>query len=140
MRATVKQWISAWLAVFVAWVLLDLVGHGLIFGSMYAALPEVWRSRAEIKIWLIYSGVLVTAAAFVAIYVVQIQSRGLIAGLAYGLLFGLAMGSSLACGGYAVHPIQAELAIGWFVLAMIEYAIAGVIVGSIIGRPKSAAR
>ena len=75
---------------------------------MYAALPEVWRPRAEMKIWLIYSGVLVTAATFVAIYVVQIQSRGLIAGLAYGLLFGLAMGSSLACGGYAVHPIQAE--------------------------------
>jgi hypothetical protein len=137
-RATVKQWISAWLAVFVAWVLLDLVGHGLIFGSMYAALPNVWRPRAEIKIWLIYLGVLVTAAAFVAIYVVQIQSRGLIAGLAYGLLFGLAMGSSLACGGYAVHPIQAELAFGWFVLAMVEYAIAGVLVGSIIGRPKSA--
>lgn len=128
---------SAWLAVFAAWVLLDVVGHGLIFGSMYAALPGVWRPRAEIKIWLIYSGVLVTAAAFVAIYVVQIQSRGLIAGLAYGLLFGLAMGASLACGGYAVHPIQAELALGWFVLAIVEYAIGGILVGSIIRRPKS---
>lgn len=138
MTATVKQWISAWLAVFVAWALLDIVGHGLIFGSMYAALPGVWRPRAEIKIWTIYAGVLVTAAAFVAIFVLQIQSRGLIAGLAYGLLFGLAMGSSLACGGYAVHPIQAELAIGWFVLAMVEYAIAGILVGSIVCPTKSA--
>lgn len=137
MKTTVKQWLSAWLAVFVAWVLLDIVGHGLIFGSMYAALPGVWRPRAEIKIWLIYAGMLVTAAAFVAIYVVQIQSRGLIAGLAYGLLFGLAMGASLACGGYAVHPIQAELALGWFILAIVEYAMAGILVGSIIRRPQS---
>jgi hypothetical protein len=138
LKATVKQWISAWLAVFAAWAVLDTIGHGLIFSSMYAALPEVWRPRSEMKIWLIYSGVLVTAAAFVAIYVVQIHSRGLIAGLAYGLLFGLAMGTSLACGGYAVHPIQAELAVGWFVLAMIEYTTAGIIVGLVIRRPKSA--
>ena len=131
-----KQSISAWLAVFFTWALLDFVGHGLVFSSMYAALPGVWRPQAEIKIAVIYAGVLTTAAAFVAIYSLQVKSRGLIAGLLYGLLFGLAMGSSMACGGYAVHPIQVELALGWFVLTMIETSIAGVIVGAIIRKPK----
>lgn len=138
MRATVKQWVLTWLAVFLAWAVLDMIGHGLIFGSMYAALPNVWRPRAEMKFGFIYAGVAITAAAFVAIYIVQIQSRGLIAGLAYGLLFGVAMGASLACGGYAVHPIQIELALGWFVLAIIEYAAAGVIVGLMIRKSKAA--
>ena len=131
-----KQFLSAWLAVFVAWSVLDFVGHGLIFSSMYAALPGVWRPQAEIKMGILYAGVATTAAAFVVIYALLIQSRGLIAGLLYGLLFGLANGASMACGGYAVHPIQPELAIGWFVLVMIETSVAGLIVGSIIRKPK----
>ena len=130
-----KQRISAFLAVFFAWAVLDFIGHGLIFSSLYAAMPGVWRPQAEIKIGVIYLGVLTTAAAFVAIYSLQIQSRGLVAGVLYGLLFGLAQGASIACGGYAVHPIQPELAIGWFVLVMIETTVAGVIVGSIIRKP-----
>lgn len=127
----------AWLAVFVAWAILDGIGHGLIFGSMYAALPGVWRPRSEIKIGVVYAGVLTTAAAFVAIYALQIRSRGLVAGLLYGMLYGVAMGASLACGGYAVHPIQPELALGWFILAIIEGAVAGLIVGWIIRVPKA---
>ena len=131
-----KQRISAFLAVFFAWSLLDFIGHGLIFSSLYAAMPGVWRPQAEMKIGVIYLGVLTSAAVFVTIYSLLIQSRGLIAGVLYGLLFGLSHGASMACGGYAVHPIQPELAIGWFVLIMIEAAVAGVIVGSIIRKPK----
>lgn len=131
-----KQCISAWLAIFFAWALLDFIGHGLIFSSMYAAMPGVWRPQAEMKIGIIYAGVLTTAAAFVAIYAIQIQSRGVIAGLLFGLLFGLANGASMACGGYAVHPIQPELALGWFILTMIEGSVAGVIVGAIVRKHK----
>jgi hypothetical protein len=132
-----KRWISAWLAVFFAWSILDLIGHGLVFNSLYAANPGVWRPQAEIKIGIIYAGVLTTAAAFVAIYVLLIHSRGLIPGLLYGLLFGLALGASMSGGGYAVHPIQAELAIGTFLLTIIEGGVGGLIVGEIVGRPKS---
>lgn len=135
-----KRLLMAWLAVFVAWAILDGIVHGLIFGSMYAALPNVWRPRSEIKIGVIYAGVLTTAAAFVAIYAVQIRSRGLVAGLLFGLLYGLAMGASLACGGYAVHPIQPELALGWFVLSVLEGAVAGLVVGWIIKGPRAERR
>ena len=133
-----RQWISAWLGVFFAWSVLDLIGHGLIFGSLYAAMPGVWRPQGEIKIAVIYAGVLTAAGAFAAIYKLQIQSRGLVAGLLYGLLFGLASGASLACGGYAVHPIQAELALGWFVLTLIEGCVGGLIVGWIVRPSKGA--
>jgi hypothetical protein len=131
-----KQYLSAFVAVIFAWSVLDFIGHGLIFSSLYAALPGVWRPQAEIKMGILYAGVATSAAAFVLIYDLLITSRGLIAGLLYGLLFGLANGASLACGGFAVHPIQPELAIGWFVLVMIEASVAGLIVGSIIRKPK----
>ena len=135
-----KRFLMAWLGVFFAWAILDGIVHGLIFGGMYSALPGVWRPRAEIKVGVIYAGVLTTAAAFVAIYAVQIRSRGLVAGLLFGLLYGVATGASLACGGYAVHPIQAELALGWFVLSVIEGAVAGIIVGWTIRVPRAERR
>lgn len=131
-----KRILMAWLAVFVAWSVLDGIAHGLIFGSMYAALPGVWRPQAEIKIGIVYAGVLTTAIAFVTIYALQIRSRGLVAGLLYGILYGIATGASLACGGYAVHPIQAQLALGWFILAIIEGAVGGLLVGWIVRVPK----
>lgn len=135
-----KRILMAWLAVFFAWAILDGIAHGLIFGSMYAALPGVWRPRAEIKIGIVYAGVLTSAVAFVAIYALQIQSRGLVAGLLYGILYGIATGASLACGGYAVHPIQPQLALGWFILAIIEGAVAGLTVGWIVRVPKGSRR
>lgn len=132
-----KQCFVAWLAVFLTWSALDLIGHGLIFGSLYAALPGVWRPQAEMKIGFIYAGVATTAAAFVAIYYLQIKSRGLVAGLLFGLLYGIATGASLACGGYAVHPIQPELALGWLILALVECSLGGLILGAIVKKPKS---
>jgi hypothetical protein len=131
-----KKIIGAVIAVFFTWALLDFIGHGLIFARQYAAMPDVWRPQAEMKIGFIYTGVLITAASFVSIYAFLIRSRNLVTGLIFGVLFGLSMGSSLAFGGYAVHPIQAELAIGWFVLAIIENAIAGLIVGAMIRSSK----
>lgn len=133
-----RHWISAWLGVFLAWSVLDFIGHGLIFGSLYAAMPGVWRPQGEMKIGVIYLGVFTAAGAFAAIYKLQIQSRGLVAGLLYGLLFGLANGANLACGGYAVHPIQAELALGWFILTLVEGSVGGLIVGWIVRPPKAA--
>lgn len=127
--------LGAWLAVFCAWCLLDGLVHGLLFREMYAALPQVWRPMSEIKVPVIYAGVLLSSAAFVGIYALLIQPRNRLAGLVYGSLYGLAAGASLASGGYAVHPIQPELAIGWFFLALVEGSVAGLIVAQLI-RPR----
>lgn len=127
-----KAIVAAWLAVFLAWSVLDGLVHGLLFRNLYAALPGVWRPMAEIKVAVVYAGVLTTAAAFVGIYALLVQPRTRLAGLVYGLLYGLAMGASLASGGYAVHPIQIELALGWFLLALVEGVAAGAIVGTLI--------
>ena len=128
-----KHGVLACLAVFVTWSILDFIGHGLILGSLYAALPGVWRPQAEIKMGVLYAGVLTTAAVFVAIYSRLVRDKGVQTGAQFGLLFGLASGASTACSGYAVHPIQLELAIGWFVLILIEATLGGLILGLIVG-------
>ena len=127
-----KRCLLAWLAVFVAWSALDALGHGLAFQSLYADRPGVWRPRDEIKIGVVYAGVLAASGAFVAIYSLLVDNKGVKTGLQYGAIFGLASGASMACGGYAVHPIQAELAIGWFVLSLIEATVGGLLAGLIV--------
>ncbi|MFO1046154.1 MAG: hypothetical protein U0941_30620 [Planctomycetaceae bacterium] len=130
-----KKCVAAWLSIFVVWCILDFIGHGLILSSLYAALPGVWRPQAEIKIGFVYAGVALTSAMFVAIYFLQVKTRGLISGLLYGLLFGIGTGASIACGGYAVHPIQIQLALGWYIITLVECSIGGVIVGTVLNEP-----
>jgi hypothetical protein len=103
---------------------------------LYAERPGVWRPQAEIRMGVLYGGVFTACAAFVAIYSLLIARKSAATGGQYGFLFGLASGASMACGGYAAHPIQAELAVGWFVLTIIEATLGGAVVGLIVA-PRS---
>lgn len=124
--------LQAFAAILVSWFVLDALGHGLAFASWYAASSEVWRPRNEMKVGVIYTGVAITAATFVAIYSKLVANKSRRTGLWYGLAFGVANGSSYAFGGYAVHPIPVELAVGWFVLCVIEAVVAGLIVSTFV--------
>lgn len=127
-----KRCLLAWLAVFLAWSIFDGLAHGLAFQSLYADRPGVWRPQDEIKIGVIYLGVLIATGAFVGIYARLIANKTLKSGVLYGLIFGIGGGASMAAGGYAVHPIQWELALGWLLLAVIEGAVGGWLVGLIV--------
>jgi len=126
-----KRCLLAWLAVFVAWSVLDFLGHGLAFQSLYAQGAGVWRPQAEMKIGVIYLAVAITSGAFVGVYSRLISSKCVGNGVIYGALFGIGAGASMAGGGYAVHPIPMELAGGWFVLTLIESIAGGWLVGKI---------
>ena len=126
-----KRCLLAWLAVYVAWSILDGLGHGLAFQSLYADRPAVWRPQTEIKIGVIYLGVLIASGSFVGVYSRFIANKSVKTGVHYGLIFGIGAGASMAAGGYAVHPIQWELAVGWFLLTVIEATVGGWLVGLI---------
>jgi hypothetical protein len=131
LEAVMKQCLLAWLAVFVAWSILDGLGHGLAFQSLYADRPGVWRPRDELKIGVIYAGVLIASGAFVGVYARLVGNKSVKTGVLYGLIFGVGSGAAMACGGYSVHPIQLELAVGWFLLTVIEATVGGLLVGLI---------
>ncbi|MBI5760138.1 MAG: hypothetical protein HZA46_16600 [Planctomycetales bacterium] len=126
-----KRCLLAWLAVYVAWSILDGLGHGLAFQSLYADRPGVWRPQTEMKIGVIYLGVLVASGSFVGVYSRFVGNKSVKTGVLYGLIFGIGAGASMAAGGYAVHPIQGELAVGWFLLTVIEATVGGWLVGLI---------
>ena len=128
---TKKAVLSA-VAVFVAWAVMDFIIHGLILRSSYEATAYLWRPKDEMKMGLMYLTILVSAAAFVYIYVRLIEPKAIDAGLKYGLLFGLGVGISMGLGSYSVMPIPYDMALVWSLGSLARGAVGGLLVGLII--------
>jgi hypothetical protein len=122
----------ATVVVFVLWEAIDFVVHRLILGGAYEETAAMWRPEAEMKMALMFGVVAVASFAFVMIYDRLIKKKGLITGLSFGLWFGLATGISMGYGMYAVMPIPYAMAATWFWGSIVQGALAGVAVGTII--------
>ncbi len=127
-----KRIIFAILAVFVTWSVLDFIIHGLILGSTYAAMPQLWRPRAEMKMGLMYVTTLVAAATFVYIYARFVTKKSIKTAVLYGLIFGIGTGIGMGYGTYSVMPIPYSMALVWFVGSVVEYTAGGLVAGLII--------
>lgn len=127
-----KRTILAVIAVFVAWSVMDFVIHGVILRASYAATASLWRPMAEMKTVVLHVTALIAALTFVLIYGLFFSRRGIFTGVGYGLLFGLGTGVSMGYGSYSVMPIPYHMALTWFLGTMVEAAIGGLILGSII--------
>ena len=132
-----KRVILAVIAVFVAWSVMDFVIHGVILSSSYAATASLWRPMPEMKTSVMYISVFIAALSFVFIYSLFFSRKGIRTGLQYGLLFGLGAGVSMGYGSYSVMPIPYHMAFTWFIGSVIEAAVGGVILGSIIREEKA---
>ncbi len=127
-----KRTVLAVLAVFVTWSALDIVIHGLILGSAYEATPSLWRPMAEMKMGLMYFTVLVGSAAFVYIYARFITAKGVKTAALYGLIFGIGTGVPMGYGMYSVMPLPYSMAFVWFLGAVVEATVGGLVAGLII--------
>ena len=127
-----KRVVLAILAVFVVWAALDFVIHGLILGSTYASMPQLWRPQNEMKLGVMYLALLIGAVGFVAIYDRFIDDKGLRNALSYGLWFGLATGVPMGYGTYSVQPIPYSMALTWCLGTIVEAAVAGLVIGVIL--------
>jgi hypothetical protein len=127
-----KRTIWAVVAVFIAWVTLDFILHGLLLRSTYEATANLWRPMDQMNMPLIYFVTLVFAVCFVLIYGLLVGQKSLSSGIRFGALFGLATGISMGFGSYSYMPIPLTLAWSWFLGSWIEAITAGAIVGAIM--------
>ena len=124
--------ILAVVAVLLTWWILDFVIHGALLDPIYQATADLWRPMEEMKMALMYSVSPATAACFVAVYTLLVTRKSLAAGLKLGALFGLASGISTGFGFYGYMPIPLSLAWGWFLSILINFVLAGALVGAIV--------
>lgn len=118
--------------VFLVWSILDFVIHGVLLQAAYAATPDLWRPRAEMKLGVLYVSVFGTALAFTAIWARYVRPKAPMIGLLYGAWFGIAAGLSMGYGSYAVMPIPYGMALVWFLGRVVEGIAAGAVAATLI--------
>ncbi len=130
-----KRIVIGILAVFVAWQVLDFVLHGLVLASTYRETAELWRPVVEMKMGLMRVVGLVASVCFVCLYAWLVRPKSWATGLSYGLILGAANGFSMGFGTYSVMPLPESLAVAWCIGAIVETAVAGLLVGWIVKEP-----
>jgi hypothetical protein len=133
-----KRWALASFAVFVVFVILDGIIHGVLLADLYRQTASLWRPEPEMEglMWLMWVANLIFALVFVLIYTKGYEpgKAGASQGVRYGLLIGLLVSVPQGLGWYAVLPIPGILAFDWFLAGMVESLVAGITVG-LIYRP-----
>ena len=128
----VKKILLGGIAIFVAWEILDFVIHGLILGSTYATLPDVFRAQADMKMGLMAAVTLIGALAFAAVYAWFVSPKSLVTDVKYGLVWGFGGGVMMGYGSYAAMPVPYVMALAWFLGTWVEFTVAGLLAGLII--------
>jgi len=127
-----KSILFAAIVVFVLWSVLGFIIHGLILKFAYASTASLWRPMVEMKMGLMYVTIFISAMAFSAIYGYLVAKKSSMAGLTYGLLYGIAVGVGMGYGSYSVMPIPYSMALTWFLGAVLEGVLGGLLLGGII--------
>jgi len=128
----VKKILLGGIAIFVAWEVLDFLIHGVILGSTYATLGNMFRAQADMKMGLMAVVVLIAALAFAAAYGWFVSPKSLATGVKYGLLVGFGGGVSMGYGSYVAMPVPYVMALAWFLGSWVEFTVAGLLAGLII--------
>jgi len=130
-----KTWIG-FVAVFVTIAVLDFIVNMVLLSSTYQdeSMKQLWRSQAEMKVWLFYVVYLFVAFFFSLIFSKGYEGKGIMEGMRYGFYVGMMMAVPMAYGSYAAMPITYALAFQWFIYGLIEYVIAGIVLALVWGK------
>ena len=100
--------------------------------DIHSEVPTLWRTETEFGShfhWLIL-GHVVMAFFLTLLYARFVPAGGLAAGVGLGILVAfLFIGNNLIA--FAVHPLTTKILCGWFVGDLLEFGIAGAIIGAI---------
>ena len=128
-------WIG-WLVVYVIVQALGFLIHEVMMGDTYEALASVFQSDAQMQEMLPI--MFLSAAVFLFIFCyVFTQGRegtGVMEGVRYGILMGVFLALPTSVDAYVIYPITADVAVVWFISAVVSLAIAGAVF-SVIYKP-----
>lgn len=127
-----KFWIAV-AVLFVAFSVMDFVGHGLVMTDAYQATQQLWRPMEEMNKfrplgWVV---TLVASFFFVLIFGKGYEGKGVVEGVRFGFYIGIFTGFPMGFGSYMAMPITLGIAFGWFLIKLVESIVAGILVASI---------
>jgi len=123
-----KRGFAAFIAAFVFIFFFEFVWHGMLMKSSYLETASLWRSQPVFPLLML--GQAVVAFAFTGLYVSKVGVNCPVTGAGYGVVIGI-----LCAGGsfirFAVQPLTAKILCMWIAGGLIEFALAGALVGAI---------
>jgi hypothetical protein len=123
-----KRGFPAFLAAFVFIFLFEFLWHGMLMKSAYMETATLWRTEPMFPLLIL--GQAVIAFAFTGLYVSKVGVNSAATGVGYGIVIGI-----LCAGGdlirFSVQPLTVKILWMWIVGGLVEFAIAGAIVGAI---------
>lgn len=125
-----KKYAQMSLLVWMALIGVDFFLHAGLFASIYVEDSPFLLSAIDSfrRIPFGYLALLVTAGLLVWIFY-QASVAGWRRGFVTGLVLGIAMGASATFGLYSISTASLQLLIAWFVVQVVEMAMAGAIIG-----------
>ncbi|HYQ87885.1 MAG TPA: hypothetical protein VES59_11640 [Bacteroidota bacterium] len=134
-----KVWIG-FIVVYIVMQIMDILTHVIILNSTYeairSAVPGLYRTVEDQKIWIFWVIGLFYAYFFVFIFSKGYEGKGIAEGLRYGFYIALMMALPAAFAEYAMHPIPVSLSIEWFCLDTVKLLIAGAVAAMIFAGKK----
>ena len=122
-----KRLIIGTIAVAVVWFVMEFVIHGHLLKSLYEQTKQLWRPEAEMKMGIYILSLLVTSAAFVAVYEKLVAVKSMKNALLYSGLVGIGWGVGFGLGNYTWMPIPLALGVYWTLAFFVEALIAGIV-------------
>jgi hypothetical protein len=133
-----KRLVLAIVAVFAFVWLTDFLIHGVWLKNDYSASMDLWRSETEMQghMGWVMLGELLATATFTVLYAIGFADKAwLLCAVMFGLFMALfSQANTLIT--YAVQPIPASLAVKWFLAAMVQGVLMGLIL-FFVYKPKS---
>ncbi len=121
-------------AVFVANTVLDMVIHGVLMGSQYEAVKDIWRPDMMDLTWISWVISLIVAVCLSWIFAKGYTGKGMIEGLRFGVIVGLMMSVGMAYGTYMSFAIPYSMALQWFLYGIVKYILLGMILALVYGK------
>ena len=130
-----KKFFTAFIAAFIFLFVFGFLWYGTLMRGAHEEVQVLFRTRPDYP-WLIL-GHIVMAFFFTMLCVRFVPGGGLVASAILGILVGLVYAGPHLIS-FAVQPLTTKILCGWIVGAVIQFAIAGGIVGAIY-KPSSPA-
>ena len=127
-----KRFFIAFIVTFVFIFLFGFLWYGKFMQDIHNEVPMLWRTEADFGShfpWLIL-GHVVMAFFLTLLYARFVPAGGAAAGIVMGILVAcLYIGNNLVT--FAVQPLTTKILGGWIVGNLLEFGIAGAIVGAL---------
>lgn len=131
------QRLIATVLIFISWVISDFIFHEKLLKADYTATASLWRPVEQMNLPLMWGVSLITALIFVIGYCQLIQNKSPQKGIKYGVIIGLLIGIGFGFGSFAYMPITLKIAVTWFISTLVNFTIAGTIVGKLVKKELS---